>query len=93
MGKPGERPDSLYAEGRLGHGDEWRMVVRGYDKMVAELDGKVTHLYNLADDPNELTNLANSSTAQLKQDSLLALQKLWARRLGDGVDASGLRRR
>ena len=92
-GKASERPESLYAEGRLGHADEWRMIVRGYDKLVSEADGKVSHLYNLADDPNEITNLANSSTAQLKQDSLLALQKTWARKLGDGVDASGLRKR
>ena len=93
LGKSAERPDSIYAEGRIGHPDEWRMLVRGYDKIVAELDGKVTHLFNLADDPNELTNLANVASAQLKQDSLLALQKVWARKLGDGVDASGLRKR
>ena len=60
-GRPGERPDAAYAEGRLGHKDEWRMLVRGYDKLVVNREGTVTHLFNLADDPFEMTNLANVS--------------------------------
>jgi len=91
--KTGEVPDSIYGQGRLGSPDEWRMVVRGYDKIVVELNGTVTHLYSLAEDPFEQTNLANTTGAQLKQDSLLALQKVWARKVGDGMDASGLRKR
>jgi arylsulfatase A-like enzyme len=92
-GGPGERPDAVYAEGRLGHKDEWRMLVRGYDKLVVDMEGTVTHLFNLADDPYELTNLANVSAQQLKRDSLLAIQRQWMKQLGDGVDASGLRKR
>jgi arylsulfatase A-like enzyme len=92
-GRPGERPDAVYAEGRLGYKDEWRMLVRGYDKLVVDLEGTVTHLFNLADDPYELTNLANVSAQQLKRDSLLAIERQWMKQLGDGVDASGLRKR
>ena len=56
-GKAGERPDSVYAQGRVGQKDEWRMVVQGYDKLIADLEGNVTHFYNLADDPYEMTDL------------------------------------
>ena len=69
--------------------DEWRMLVRGYDKLVVDREGTVTHLFNLADDPYERTNLANVSAQQLKGDSLLAIQRQWMKQLGDGVDASG----
>ncbi len=92
-GGPGERPDAVYAEGRLGRQDEWRMLVRGYDKLVVDTDGAVTHLFNLADDPYELTNLADVSAQQLKRDALLAVQRQWMKKLGDGVDPSGLRKR
>ena len=92
-GRPGERPDAVYAEGRLGRKDEWRMLVRGYDKLVVDMEGTVTHLFNLADDPYEMTNLADVSAQQLKRDALLAVQRQWMKKLGDGVDASGLRKR
>ena len=65
-GRAGERPDAVYAEGRLGRKDEWRMLVRGYDKLVVDMEGTVTHLFNLADDPYELTNLANVSAAAIE---------------------------
>jgi arylsulfatase A-like enzyme len=92
-GRPGERPDAVYAEGQLGRKDEWRMLVSGYDKLVVDLDGTITHLFNLADDPYEMTNLANVSAQQVKRDSLLAVERQWVKKLGDGVDASGLRKR
>ena len=92
-GRPGDKPDAVYAEGRLGRKDEWRMLVRGYDKLVVDMEGTVTHLFNLADDPYEMTNLANVSAQQLKRDALLAIQRQWVKKLGDGVDASGLRKR
>jgi arylsulfatase A-like enzyme len=92
-GQPGERPDAIYAEGRLGQKDEWRMLVHGYDKLVVDMEGHVTHLFNLAEDPYEQTNLANVSAEQLKRDSLLAIERLWMKKLGDGVDPSGLKKR
>ena len=92
-GRKSEIPEAVYAEGRLGESDEWRMLVHGYDKLVTDREGKVTHLYNLADDPLERSNLATVMANELKRDALLAQQKEWARRLGDGVDASGLKQR
>ncbi len=92
-GQPGERPEAVYAEGRLGQKDEWRMLVHGYDKLVVDKNEDVTYLFNLADDPYEETNLANVSAERLKRDSLLAIERQWAKKLGDGVDASGLRKR
>ena len=44
-------PELAYAEGKLGENDEWRMLVRGYDKLTATPKGEVTHLFNLAEDP------------------------------------------
>jgi arylsulfatase A-like enzyme len=92
-GQPGERPEAVYAEGRLGQKDEWRMLVHGYDKLVVDKNDDVTYLFNLADDPYEETNLANVTAEQLKRDSLLAIERQWAKKLGDGVDASGLKKR
>jgi len=92
-GRPGDRPDAVYGEGRLGRKDEWRMLINGYDKLVVDMEGTVTHLFNLADDPYEMTNLANVSAQQLKRDALLAIERQWAKKLGDGVDPSGLKKR
>lgn len=92
-GQTADRPDSIYAQGRRAQKDEWRMLVHGYDKLVADMEGNVTHLYNLADDPNEMANLATASAQQLKRDAMLALMRVWMRKLGDGVDASGLKKR
>ncbi len=92
-GAAGERPEAVYAEGRLGQKDEWRMLVHGFDKLVVDKNEDVTYLFNLADDPYEETNLANVSAELLKRDSLLALERQWAKKLGDGMDASGLRKR
>ena len=92
-GQAGERPEAVYAEGRLGQKDEWRMLVHGFDKLVVDMEGNVVYLFNLAEDPLEQTNLANVSAEQLKRDSLLAMERLWMKKLGDGVDASGLKKR
>jgi arylsulfatase A-like enzyme len=87
----GELPEAVYAEGRIGDHDEFRMLVHGYDKLVVDSDGQVKNLYNLADDPLEQTNLAKVSSEQLKRDSLKALLQGWMRRLEDRMDPSGLR--
>ncbi|MEQ1948349.1 MAG: sulfatase-like hydrolase/transferase [Bryobacteraceae bacterium] len=87
----GDRPDAVYAEGQAGSRFEWRMLVHGYDKLVTDGEGRVTNLYNLADDPYELNNLATASSEQLKRDALLALKQVWMKRLQDGVDSSGLK--
>jgi arylsulfatase A-like enzyme len=89
----GEVPDSVYAEGRLSLPGEWRMVVRGYDKLVIHPQEEATRLYNLADDPAEENDLAHDREHELTRDSMLALEGQWMRKLGDGVDPSGLRLR
>jgi arylsulfatase A-like enzyme len=87
------RPDAVYAEGRLGRPDEWRMLVAGYDKLVSDAQGNVTQLFNLAEDPYEMANLARAPGSVLKRDELLAQQRAWMKRLEDGVDPSGLKKR
>lgn len=89
----GEVPDSIYTEGRLGLPGEWRAVVRGYDKLVLRPQEAATRLYNLADDPAEENDLAHDREHELTRDSMLALAQQWMRKLGDGVDPSGLRLR
>lgn len=81
---------SVYVQGLE---QQWRAVIRGFDKLVVDRDGNPTHLYNLADDPGEGVNLVRESASQLTRDSLLAVLRSWRRRTNDGLDASGLKRR
>jgi len=89
----GTRPESIYSVGQLGTPEEWRMVVRGLDKLVVNRELNVTHLYNLGSDPFEMNDLLQDKTQDLKRDELKALLSEWMRRLGDGVDRSGLKKR
>jgi arylsulfatase A-like enzyme len=89
----GEHPESVYCLGKLGAEAEWRMVVRGLDKLVVGRDVNVTHLFNLGTDPYEKQNLAQDSTQELKRDALMALLKDWMRRTADRTDPSGLKKR
>jgi len=85
--------ESVYSSGKLGEPDEWRMLVRGLDKLVVDHELNVTHLYNLGQDPFEMENLARDVSQDLKRDELKALLKDWMRRSGDGMDPSGLKKR
>lgn len=87
----GEMPDSVYAEGRLDQPGEWRVLVRGYDKLILRPREDAPRLYNLADDPGEENDLAHDREHELTRDSMLALARQWMRKLGDGMDPSGLR--
>lgn len=89
----GEVPDSVYAEGRLGMLGEWRAIIRGYDKLVIRPREEATRLYNLADDPREENDLSQNRDHELTRDSMIALAQQWMRKLGDGMDPSGLRLR
>ena len=84
-------PEVGFAEGKLQEEDEWRIMVRGYDKLVATPKGEITRLYNLADDPYELANLVHDSAQKLKLASLKAQLLAQMKKLGDGLDPSGLR--
>ncbi len=86
-------PEVAYSEGRLQEVGEWRMLVRGYDKLVATPKGEITHLFNLAEDPYELENLVHDPTQKLKLASLKAQLTVEMQKLGDGMDPSGLRKR
>lgn len=92
-GAKAETPDAVFAEGRIGQPDEWRLLVHGYQKLVTDVEGHPTHLYNLLKDPYELNNLVNVSSAALERDELGALLQYWRRKLGDGRDPSGLKDR
>jgi arylsulfatase A-like enzyme len=85
--------ESIYSSGKLGDPAEWRMVVRGLDKLAVDRELNVTHLYNLGQDPFEMENLARDVSQDLKRDELKALLKDWMRRSGDGMDPSGLKKR
>jgi arylsulfatase A-like enzyme len=88
-----ERPAAVFSEGDLGRPLEWRMVVRGFDKLVTNLKLEPLHLFNLTLDPDEQDDLVRSPEQRLKIDELRALLRDWQKRTGDGMDASGLRRR
>lgn len=72
LSQKGDRPEAVYMEGRIGQKDEWRALVQGLDKIVVDAQGNLSHLFNLASDPYEMTNLANEPSAQLKRDQLMA---------------------
>ena len=91
--KRGERPESVYVQGKLGEKDEWRMLVRGLDKLVIDREFNVTAQYNLGSDPYELENLATDPAHELRRDELKAVLKDAMRRAGDKMDTSGLKRR
>ena len=93
LGGAGDRPESIYAEGRVGTADSWRMMVRGLDKLVFTPDLRILHLYNLGQDPDETTDLMREVSAERKCDELRAIAADWRRRMGDEMDPSGLKRR
>lgn len=85
----GARPESVFVQGRLGTPAEWRMVVRGWDKLVVDRELKVTHLFNLAQDPREQDNLAVDRATLRRQEELLALMRRWIITAGDRVPYPG----
>src|SRR5581483_9144961 len=88
-----DEPQSIYCAGGFGRPDEWRMLVRGLDKIVLDRSRNATNLYNLGADPLETENHAHDSAYELKRDELTALLSDWMRRTGDGMDPSGLKLR
>ncbi len=88
---PTEAEESVYCYGRLGAPDEWRAIVRGWDKLVVDRELNPTHLFNLALDPYELDNLVQERSERRKRDELLARLKVWMQRLGDRILPSGLK--
>jgi arylsulfatase A-like enzyme len=90
----GDRPEAIYSYGLLGEPGEWRMVVRGLDKLVVNAKLETTHLFNLGQDPGEQHNLALEAGSGRNRDELKAHLRAWMKKLGDGVDpSSGLKLR
>lgn len=89
----GERPESVFCQGKLKKPTEWRMVVRGFDKLVTDRDGEPTHLFNIARDPMETDNLVDTRAHLRTRDELSALLQIWRKKTNDGRSASGLRQR
>jgi arylsulfatase A-like enzyme len=81
----GDAPESIYSEGSIGDEGEWRMLVRGLDKLVVNSNLKPTHLYNLGQDPYEFKNLLSEGPERRKVDELVALLRRWAFRTSDRV--------
>ncbi len=88
-GGRGSRPESTYVQGRLGTKGEWRMIVRGWDKLVVDAELKPTHLYNLAQDPFEMDNQVGDRATVRRQEELLALMRRWILKTGDRVPYPG----
>lgn len=82
----GDPPESVYAEGRLRSEGEWRMLVRGLDKLVVNAGLEATRLYNLGQDPQETANLAMDSAERRKRDEMLAQLRRWVLRTGDRLN-------
>lgn len=74
-GTSSDEREYVFAEGKIGTRDEWRMLIQGMDKIVVDVSGDILELYNLAADPFELLNRAQDSTLQLKRDQLLAVMR------------------
>jgi len=89
----GESPESVFCYGQLETASEWRMVVRGLDKLVVNNAMEITHLYNLGIDRHEQDNLAGSIPHKRTRDELKAHLAGWMRRIGYTMDPSGLRKR
>lgn len=89
----GPRPEAIYSEGRRETREEWRALVRGFDKIVWDLRDEIVGLYNLADDPDEQVDLQDKREHRINRDSMWALARQWMQRLEDGVDARGFRTR
>jgi len=89
----GERSESVYCQGRLGSEGEWRMVVRGFDKIVVDRELNISHLFNLRQDPYEMENLASEKGQRTKRDEMLAILDNRLRRVSDKVLPSGLKLR
>jgi arylsulfatase A-like enzyme len=76
-GRRGNAPGAVYAEGSLGSREEWRMVVRGSDKLIVNSSFEATRLFRLDTDPYELNNLVKDRSQSGRRDELLALLRQW----------------
>jgi arylsulfatase A-like enzyme len=75
--RPWSHRDAVFAEGSLESPEEWRMAIRGFDKLVVDARLAPTHLFDLLRDPYETQNLVAERTKRRTQEQLLALLRGW----------------
>jgi len=88
----GTAPDveSVYSEGRmqiLAPKGAWRSLVTPTHKLAINIEGKVTHLFDLEKDPYEMNNLSGERTHSAVEKELLAEMRRWAKETGDPYPA------
>lgn len=86
----GPRPEAVFTYGRLLTQSEWRMVVRGPDKLVTDRAGKPLHLFHLREDPFEMRDLAASPAHAAKRKELSAMLADWLKRVEYNGTVPGL---
>ena len=89
----GPAREIVFSYGRLREPGEWRALIRGFDKIVVDRQLTIVGLYNLALDPEESNNLAESIAHGRLRDELRAYLRATMQQLGDQMDPSGLKRR
>ena len=70
----------IYAQGALGSPEEWRMVVRGSDKLIVDAFLQPTHLFHLGEDPYEIRNLIAAKEQSRTREELLSSLRGWVSR-------------
>ena len=76
----GPSANAVFAEGDLGAPGEWRMAVRGFDKVVVDSAFRPTHHFHLQPDPFELHNLVTEPSRPKQRRELVALIRRWVAR-------------
>jgi arylsulfatase A-like enzyme len=71
--RAGRSQPAVYAEGAVEQSNQWRMVVSGNIKLVADANLRPTQLYDLTRDPYEQENLVTSPSHRRTRDGLQAL--------------------
>ena len=70
-GQDRTRDLAVFSEGRIGARDEWRMVVRGWEKLVVDSHLKPTQLFDLRLDPYEMNNRVSDRAFGHRREALL----------------------
>ena len=63
--------------------DAWRAVVTPWHKLAVNVAGEVTHMFDLENDPYEMSNMANVPDHAQLQKTLLAELRRWTHKTAD----------
>ena len=61
----------------------WRAIVTQQHKLAVDVEGKVTHLFDLTKDPYEMHNLAGETLHAALEKDLLSKLRNWSKKTGD----------